>query len=37
MTYEQAISVACVAMGVIVLLALWERLSSDLESGDGKR
>lgn len=30
-------SVACIAMGVIVLLALWERLSSDIESGDGQR
>lgn len=35
MTYEQAMSVACVAMGVIVLLALWERLSRDIESDRG--
>jgi hypothetical protein len=35
MIYEQAMSVACVAMGVIVLLALWERVSHDEGGLDG--
>jgi hypothetical protein len=34
MTYEHALSVACVAMGVIALVALWERLVVDLEDGE---
>lgn len=37
MTYEHAMSVACLAMGVIALIALWERVALDAEIGGGER